>query len=32
VLFARDAGKGRSGEFFLWKRGADEPWPNPCTE
>jgi hypothetical protein len=32
LLFARDTGKERSGEFFLWRRGADEPWPKPCVE
>ena len=30
LLFARDTGAERSGEFFLWRRGAMENWPRRC--
>jgi hypothetical protein len=31
LLFARDAGDGRSGELFLWRRGKAESWPPICS-
>jgi len=30
VLFARDTGPPRSGEFMLWRRGPAEEWPKAC--
>jgi hypothetical protein len=30
LLFARDTGPEKSGEFMLWKRGAAEEWPRDC--
>jgi hypothetical protein len=30
LLFARDTGKEKSGEFILWKRGDAEDWPRSC--
>ncbi|HET9862897.1 MAG TPA: hypothetical protein VFP37_05605 [Steroidobacteraceae bacterium] len=30
LLFARDTGKEKSGEFMLWRRGAAEDWPRAC--
>jgi len=32
LLFARDTGPPRSGEFILWKRGPAEDWPRPCRK
>jgi len=32
LLFARDEGVPRSGEFILWKRGAAEDWPKACRK
>jgi len=32
LLFARDEGAPRSGEFILWKRGPAEDWPKPCRK
>jgi hypothetical protein len=30
LLFARDTGPPRSGEFFVWRPDGDEPWPSAC--
>lgn len=30
ILFARDTGKPMSGEFFLWRLGGVEDWPQIC--
>ena len=30
VLFSRDTGSGRSGEFFLWRLAGEEAWPPAC--
>lgn len=30
LLFARDTGEPRSGEFFVWHAGGDESWPPSC--
>ncbi len=30
ILFARDTGEPASGEFFLWRFGGSEDWPQMC--
>jgi hypothetical protein len=30
LMFSRDAGAGRSGEFFVWHRSGREAWPGQC--
>ena len=30
LMFARDTGRGRSGEFFVWHRASGDAWPSTC--
>ncbi|MGE7139523.1 TolB family protein [Luteibacter sp. NPDC031894] len=30
MLFSRDTGEARSGEFFVWHRDGEEDWPPRC--
>ncbi|HEU4991330.1 MAG TPA: hypothetical protein VFT52_02425 [Luteimonas sp.] len=32
LLFARDTGPGRSGEFFVWRIDGTEDWPPRCPQ